>query len=209
MCSIKTIATSCILFLVTLITPVLVSAQSGDEKFETGIQFSVIGPGGSLFLDDDTSMGGGGRITYNLTRYIALEGEMNYFPSTGLNRVRRLQGQYGIKSGMRFTRFGLFGKIRPGFQKIEYEVPVFCNPDNLFCPLPWTKLKETGFALDLGGVLEFYPAKRITIRFDVGDTILNRDELSQLRGIVELRTLPQLRDTSHTLQFSTGVGYRF
>ncbi|MCI0391020.1 MAG: porin family protein [Acidobacteria bacterium] len=210
MLSFKPFVTAGILLLVTLLTSVLVSAQSDDTKFEAGVQSSVLGRGGGFFFDDATGVGGGGRFTFNLTRYLALEGEMNYFPGAGYNDVRRLQGQFGVKSGLRFNRFGLFGKVRPGFQNIEYEYQVYCIPVEVLCSPRRIKENETGFALDVGGVLEFYPAKRITVRFDVGDTIVSRSEGSPfiINGVFNFYP-PEIRHTSHTLQLSTGIGFRF
>jgi hypothetical protein len=57
--------------------------------------------------------------------------------------------------------------------------------------------------LDLGGVVELYPSRRVIIRFDVGDTVRR----------IGNQNLPLFssRETStrHSLQFSTGVGLRF
>src|SRR5262245_27172113 len=113
----------CVLLLLTLIPYESVMAQSEESKVEVGAQFSVIGRGTN---GEPTSIGGGGRLTFNLTKYLALEGELNYFPSAGFNDVRRFQGQFGVKSGLRFDRFGVFGKVRPGFINTKSEVPRFC-----------------------------------------------------------------------------------
>jgi len=42
-------------------------------------------------------------MTFNLNKNIALGGEMNYFPNSGFYNVRKLQGQVGVKSGIRFN----------------------------------------------------------------------------------------------------------
>src|SRR5262245_33899658 len=146
----KSAVTFCVLLLLMLVLHGAVIAQSEESKFEVGAQFSVIGRG---IGSDATSIGGGGRLTFNLTRYLALEGELNYFPSAGFDNVRRFQGQFGVKSGLRFDRFGVFGKVRPGFVNTKYEVPVFCIKG----PCSPVIDKDTGFSMDLGGVVEFYP----------------------------------------------------
>jgi Outer membrane protein beta-barrel domain len=208
MLSFKSFITVGVLVLVSLIAPLSVSAQSEESKFEAGIQLSVLGRGGGIFFDDAAGVGGGGRLTFNLTRYLALEGEMNYFPSTGFNDVRRLQGQFGVKSGLRFNRFGIFGKIRPGFLSTKYEYQTYCL--QLLCTPITEEENETGFALDVGGVFEFYPAKRITVRFDVGDTIVTRREEAHFLGNGIFGLVPlEVRHTSHTLQLSAGIGFRF
>src|SRR5689334_8602676 len=116
--SVKFVATFCVILLLTLVLNVSVIAQQEEQKFEVGAQFSVIGKrvGGA------TSMGGGGRFTSDLTRYLAIEVELNSFPSAGDNDIRRFQGQFGVKSGFRFDRFGVFGKLRPGFINTKYKV---------------------------------------------------------------------------------------
>src|SRR5262247_4475297 len=193
----KSAVTLCVLLLLTLVFHGTVIAQSEESKFEVGAQFSVIGRGASGVA---TNIGGGGRLTFNLTKYLALEGELNYFPSAGFNNVRSFQGQFGVKSGLRFDRFGVFGKVRPGFIDTKYDFRTFCPPfpcpPGLFCittpcsPATFT-VANTDLSLDVGGVLEFYPSKLLTVRFDVGDTVVNRSF------------------ATHNLQIGAGVGFRF
>lgn len=193
--SFKSAVAFCILLLFALILHESAIAQSEESKIEVGVQFSAVG-------EDPTHLGGGGRLTFDLTRNLALEGELNYFPSTGINNIRRLQGQFGVKSGLRFDRFGVFGKLRPGFVHTKLDVLALCPlpvcPPGQICVPPFPPLfcssftvADTGFSVDVGGVVEFYPAKRVTVRFDVGDTIINHSS------------------TTHNLQLGAGVGFRF
>jgi hypothetical protein len=194
--SVKSVATFCVLSLLTLFLHDTVIAQQEVPKYEVGAQFSVIGRrvGGA------TSIGGGGRLTFNLTRYLALEGEFNSFPSVGSNDVRRFQSQFGVKSGWRFDRVGVFGKLRPGFINTRFNAQTLCvqpvclpNGVCVQVPVPCgvSAITDTGLSLDVGGCLEFYPSKRITVRLDLGDTIGNRPF------------------ATHNLQLSTGIGFRF
>ncbi len=195
--SFKSAVTICVLLLLTLITHKSALAQQEEPRFEVGAQFSVIGRGAG---GDARSIGGGGRLTFNLTRYLALEGELNYFPSAGFNDVRSFQGQFGIKSGLRFDRIGVFGKLRPGFINTKYNVRTICSlfpcPPGVVCipvicsPSNFT-VADTDLSLDVGGVIEFYPSKLVTLRFDVGDTVVNRSF------------------ATHNLQVGAGVGFRF
>jgi hypothetical protein len=101
---------------------------------------------------------------------------------------------------LRFDRFGVFGKVRPGFIHTVYDLRTICPPfpcppgsacfasPCFFAPFP---VINNDLSLDVGGVLEFYPAKRVTVRFDVGDTVVNRSF------------------ATHNLQLSAGVGFRF
>lgn len=200
MSGLKYIINLCVLLLITLIAHEYAIAQSEERKIEVGAQFSVFGGGPDFLFDSATSIGGGGRVTIDLTKHLALEGELNYLPSAGFNNVRRFQGQFGVKSGLRFERFGLFGKARPGFINTKYDFGAACSPfpcpPGALCILPpcfaatFTD-SETRASLDVGGVIEFYSFKRITVRFDVGDTIVNRSF------------------GTHNLQMGAGIGYRF
>jgi hypothetical protein len=201
--------TTGILLLIILLVPISVSGQSDISNFEVGIQASYMGDRPGILFFEPRSLGGGVRLTYNLNRFLAVEGEMNYFPETGLDKVRKIQGQFGVKSGMRFNKFGLFGKIRPGFMHTEYEYQFFCIQTDSLCPLTF-RGDDTGFSFDVGGVFEFYPAKRVIMRFDIGDTIVTREDQFPYRGNRSFPFfLPQSRHTSNTLQLSTGIGIRF
>src|SRR5262245_50327309 len=187
----KTAVTLCVLLLITLISHKPVSAQSNaanaesePSKFELGVQFSSLREGNIPLAGNTTNVGGGIRLTYNFNKYIAVEGELNYFPSTGIDNLRKAQGQFGVKSGVRFNRFGVFGKARPGFIYANRQVFVSCFPvfiapgTTLFaasrCSLFADPQNNARFSMDLGGVLEFYASKRVFVRFDAGDTIISR-----------------------------------
>jgi len=60
--------------------------------------------------------------------------------------------------------------------------------------------------MDLGGVLEFYPSRRILTRIDVGDTIIHYSSDSFFP--FSLPPQPTTRNT-HNLQISAGIGFRF
>jgi hypothetical protein len=172
--------------LITL-TSVLAQAQSrynnDTPKFEIGGQFVV-----QRLSDivDDTNVGGGGRITYNFTPNIAVEGEMNFFPQDyvlgGTAVTNSYQGLFGVKAGIRGEKAGLFGKMRPGFTRFDRAAPL---------------TTATQFTFDVGGVVELYPLRSTVVRFDIGDTI------------VDYGTLVTTSSTTHNLQFSVGFGFRF
>jgi outer membrane protein with beta-barrel domain len=190
----------CVFLLFLLTSHEFVIAQSDERKIEVGVQLSASGAVTGPLFGNVTSVGGGGRVTFDLTKALAIEGELNYFPSSGFDNVRRFQGQFGVKSGWRFDSFGVYGKVRPGFINTKYSFRTFCSPP--ICP-PGTacallpcfpsnfNVSDTRASLDVGGVFEFYPLKQMTVRFDVGDTIVNRSF------------------GTHNFQLSAGVGFRF
>ncbi|MFZ0752060.1 MAG: hypothetical protein WAM70_22055, partial [Pyrinomonadaceae bacterium] len=75
--------------------------------------------------------------------------------------------------------------------------------------------KATYPSMDVGGVVEFYPSRRIVTRLDIGDTIIRygvyRDPVGQVCATICVPPLVFERpaERRHNLQFSAGVGIRF
>jgi hypothetical protein len=187
--------------------------------------------------------GVGVRFTYNVTNEIALEAEGNFFPGRdfhsegsfftrpgndqGVPGGHIYQGQFGVKAGKRFRRVGLFLKARPGFVRFtrvselaSLRLTTFFHPtldrNVLLENAEFRTGKATYFSADVGGVVEFYPSRRIVTRLDVGDTIIRygiyREALDTACTLsFPCRTLvfERPRETRHNLQFSAGIGFRF
>jgi len=129
--------------------------------------------------------GAGSRFTYNLNNYIALESEVNFFlPDEG--PAYATQGLFGIKAGKRIKRVGIFAKARPGFQT------------NLYV----NEREQARLAVDVGGVVEFYPNKHLVLRFDAGDVIIPFGNNAE--GFFGQRP-----GTTHNLQYTLGFAVRF
>jgi hypothetical protein len=208
-----------------------------DQKFEVGGQFSLIrlptytpNPGlivcGVLpcppfvFFGENREKnepGFGGRFGYNLNRYFALEAEANYFPrDRDVDGGRKAQVLAGAKVGKRFDKFGLFGKARPGFVRFSQGDYNVVGPCVTIFPAPigcFESVPKTNFALDLGGVVEFYPSKKTILRFDAGDTMIffgdRRVVLADDNVPPRLTVSPRGSETTHNLQISAGFGFRF
>jgi hypothetical protein len=189
-------------------------AQAKDApKVELGVQFT------SLTMSEISSSsepGVGARITYNLTDNVAVEGQFDLFPDgnrfRGLRNGGRIaQGLFGVKAGKRYEKFGLFGKVRPGFTSFSAgrEELVLLSPG----PNPglgFEPHRETHFSTDVGGVLEFYPTRRIVTRFDAGDTIIRYgDSTRSFFNGTTVQPDPISGETRHNFQFSVGIGFRF
>jgi hypothetical protein len=187
--------------------------------------------------------GFGVRFTSNLTNHIALDGEGNFFPGIPLEALDTFlpgrktvigvpgghiyQGQFGVKAGKRFKKFGVFMKIRPGFvgfteasQFTGFRLKTFLDPSHgTMVQLENAEFrigKATYPSADVGGVVEFYPSRRIVTRLDVGDTIIRYGVYREELGIVCALCCPcptQLferpAETRHNLQCSAGIGIRF
>ena len=114
----------CIVLLLTIVAFASVAvAQSTKDKIEIGVQttaLTLVQPDFSVF--DDTQLGIGGRFTFNFNRSIAAEAEINFLPQKQFVLTadgRAVQAQFGVKIGKRFEKFGIFGKVRPGFLSVD------------------------------------------------------------------------------------------
>jgi len=192
---------------------------SPASKFEVGAQVSVLGikdANGLTDLFPRTEVGVGGRFTYNLKRYLALEAELNFFPrnfqkfTTNFTGGRMIEGLVGVKAGIRRSKYGVFGKFRPGFESSGgAEVPRFLNGDgpDRQNPFGFERVRAMQFALDVGGVFEVYPSRRTIIRFDAGDTIVRYPGVEFTIFPAGTRVLQTVY--AHKPQFSLGFGVRF
>ena len=209
------------IFALTTLLSGTAQAQEPDlpSRIELGVQFSSMTfpeltlPGAVTFGRGNSEAGLGGRFTFNFNKHVAVEAEGNVFPHENFNDFTRsgrlLQGQFGLKAGKRFGKFGIFAKARPGlvsFSKALAQVGTITINDANGQPVTFPifgEKRRTHFSMDLGGVLEFYPSRRILTRIDVGDTIIHYGSDS---------FFPFSQATSrntHNLQISAGIGFRF
>jgi hypothetical protein len=147
--------------------------------------------GGQIFTFNSHDLGfgwgAGSRFTYNLNNYLALDSEVDFFlPDEGPPYAT--QGVFGIKAGKRIKKVGIFAKVRPGFQTN------FVVNDR----------DQARFAVDVGGVAEFYPNRHLAVRFDAGDVIIPFGN-----NVVGEGLFAQRLGTTHNLQCSLGVSLRF
>ena len=204
------------LVLALLIFDVGASAQEQDApKFEIGVQYSSLSIDLPGFGGTEHAPGVGARVTYNLNDYFAVEAEGNIFPSVTQTDYTTggdpQQMQFGVKAGKRWKRFGLFAKARPGFVSFGETLSprqVQSGSVNIFT---FDRERKTHFSTDVGGVLEFYPSRRMLVRFDAGDTIIRYGEHAELQstfpGGTVIATAPS--EIKHNFQFTAGVGFRF
>ena len=194
----------------SLLLIALVSAPAQAQTFQRGIEVGGQVVMSRLAEDAPVSTGFGGRLTFDLSRWVALDGEFSFFPKDDLPQQffdappvaslvyqrDRIEGLAGIKVGYRAERFGVFAKARPGFSRL-FDKGVGCDGD--LCPLILVAVPEykTAFAFDLGGVVEFYPTSRIVARFDLGDVMIKQREKN-----VQL-------SSTHNLTSRFGIGFRF
>jgi hypothetical protein len=176
--------------------------DQGDAapRFELGALFSEI------HLPHNNHLGLGGRAVFNLNRFFALEGEGNFFLTNATPSFRNgghaTEGLFGVKTGIRNDAVGIFAKARPGFISFSRALQdVTFSPST---PLPFSvptgRLTEP--VLDIGAVIEFYPAEHWAWRTDLGDTMIFYRSSSFLGFNIPGKT-------QHGFQFGTGLQYRF
>jgi hypothetical protein len=211
------------------------SAQSKDDdtelrRFEIGGHFTYLrrvdaNPATVVFQRLNPSstdsgpgsiseLGLGARVTYNITKYAAIEIEGNLFPEDKRsNRLvgvpqtvtepggRKLQAVAGPKIGYRGTKFGIFGKLRPGIVRLDrYDAVVQIGPPGNFFVLSEVRNKVGFVNIDVGGVFEYYRTRRTFFRVDIGDSII------YYRKLPPKELNPSL--TRHNLQINIGFGFR-
>jgi hypothetical protein len=180
-------------------------------RLEVGAQASLLRH--SRF--DATNLGLGGRVSFDLAPWAAVEGEASFFPDDDvllppssfnpdlrvIYQRRRTEAFFGVKLGRRFERYGLFAKVRPGFSRITGAGGPRCVGTECAFILLVVPEYRTEFALDLGGVFEVYPTARTVARFELGDTMIrHRSTAPPCWGT---------SCTSHNLSSGLGVGLRF
>jgi len=193
--SLRNLVASSLLVLLPVLFCQATLAQTETRKTEIGVQTTALLSGRRF----NPGVGVGGRLTYNLTDYVAVEGELNYFPyQPNFNRVfaegdDRLLGLFGVKTGFRQRRFGVFFKARPGFMLTD-KYSFQCSAQTSMQCLRG----KTQFAMELGGVVEAYPSQRFLFRVDAGSTLVRLDLFDSGYGPLK-----------GNVQISAGVGYRF
>lgn len=195
---------------------------SKPSRIELGVQFTTLtlGPNRSSGIAPEFSAlkispsepGFGGRLTLNLKKNLALESEVNFFPRQLGEGQHALQAQFGVKAGHRFKRFGIFAKARPGFVSFSNLATEEGTQTVGLPPLQFTVARIVSkrryfFAMDVGGVAEFYLSRRILARVDAGDTIIRYGK--GLLYDLDENTPQSPGQTKHNFQFTAGIGFRF
>ncbi len=217
--------------LLSIVVPVLMLSTSPEartqdlsnpSRIELGAQFTTLtlGPSRSSRIAPEfaalkashSEPGFGGRLTLNLKKNRALESEVNFFPRQLGQGQHALQAQFGLKTGHRFKRFGIFAKARPGFVSFsnfptEEGTQTVGLPPLQFTVARIVPRRRYFFSMDVGGVAEFYLSRRILARVDAGDTIIRYGK--GLFYDLDENTPQSPGQTKHNFQFTAGIGFRF
>lgn len=181
-------------------------ATSVANRFQLGAQVSSV----ALSAFDESDLGIGGRISWNLGALTGVEAEMTFYPrdypqSRAFSRARR-EALFGVTVGPTFGRLRPFARARVGFTRFQ-EAPqpfpcILIFPPPLQCALA---SGQTARAIDIGGGLEIVATRRTFLRFDAGDLLLkypgpvfDNEGAARENGFL-----------SHNLRISLGGGLTF
>jgi hypothetical protein len=176
-------------------------------KWEFGPLFSTMFIGREGPKDGvRTEPGFGGYGSYRFYHVFYFDSDLLYFPrgsnSSGPHDGGEiLEGLFGLKGGIRRNHFGIFGKVRPGFNSYSQALSAVSQTGQESFG------RSTNFVLDLGGIVEFYPGERGTLRLEVGDTHIyfNTRDIN-FGGMIVPAGGGKLQ---HSIQFIVGYGWRF
>src|SRR5215471_10505012 len=159
--------------IVVLIVPDIAGAQDTEQRYELGglVTYTFLREIGTRDVGVGTDSGGlGGRLVYRAFPWLDLETEINFLPGNSATSGNHLQGFFGVKAGKRWKKVGIFVKARPGFIHFRRDPFGVGKPGG--SPFSHERAASTEPNIDLGGVIEYYTARGLILRFDLGDTVI-------------------------------------
>jgi hypothetical protein len=184
----------------------LTVAPSHYRRLEAGAQYALWNRSHAEFeMMDDSGVGVWG--SFYLNRHVALDGACTRFwerrfliePQQGGNSLSTL---FGAKVGITHERFGAYAKVRPGFVRFADAM----RDQQAFVATRHGQ-PATQFAIDVGGVLEFYPKQHLVMRFDLSDLTIHY--ASRTTTYIFGPPFHWPGYTASTILSSFGVGWRF
>ena len=195
--------------ILVLIIPDIAEAQDTGQRYELGglITYTFLREIGSRDVGVGTESGGlGGRLVYRTLPLLDLETEINFLPGNSATSGNHLQGFFGVKAGKRWKKGGIFLKARPGFIHFRRDPFGVGKPGSSF--FSTERAASTEPDIDLGGVIEYYTARGLILRFDLGDSVIHYGR----RTVRTSDFLPPFEAggfTTHNWQGSFGISFRF
>jgi hypothetical protein len=195
--------------ILVLMVPDIAGAQDTEQRYELGglVTYTFLREIGTRDVGVGTDSGGlGGRLVYRAFPLLDFETEFNFLPGNSATSGNHLQGFFGVKTGKRWKQGGIFLKARPGF--------IHFRRDPFGVPKPGSSIFSTERAtstepdIDLGGVVEYYTARGLILRFDLGDSMIHYAR----RTVRTSQFLPPFEAggfTTHNWQGSFGISFRF
>jgi hypothetical protein len=195
--------------ILVLMVPDIAGAQDTEHRYELGglVTYTFLREIGSRDAGVGTESGGlGARLVYRAFPLLDLETEINFLPGNPATSGSHLQGFFGVKSGKRWEKGGIFLKARPGFIHFRRDPFGVEKPGNSL--FSHERAASTEPDVDLGGVVEYYTARGLILRFDLGDSVIHYARRT-VRTSEFLPTFEAGGFTTHNWQGSFGISLRF
>jgi len=181
------------ILLILLVVISTAGAAQTERPLEIGTQFTV------LHVEPLREGAGsvGARASYDLPLKkltMAPEIEFNYFPQNPSGNFGETQLLAGVRTGIKVGQFGFFLKTRPGL--VHFGGDDFKERNHG---------SSTNFAVDVGGVFEYYISSRVVLRLDWGDTMIHFPDP------ITVASIPPVKAAGwyHNFQGGGGVSFRF
>ena len=199
----------CIWMILVLSVPEIARAQDTGQRYELGglITYTFLREIGTRDVGIGTeSAGVGARLVYRAFPLVDVETEINFLPGNSATSGNHLQGFFGVKAGKRWEKGGIFLKARPGFIHFSRDPFGVAKPGSSIFSIE--RAASTEPDIDLGGVIEYYTARGLILRFDLGDSVIHYAR----RTVRTSEFIPAFEAggfTTHNWQGSFGIGFRF
>lgn len=149
----------------------LPESPAKQSATEVGILFVLQPKVHQLHQTLEPDRGGGAWVSWNFSRYFAVDATAFYLPRNDktinvIDGGATLEGYAGIKAGIRRDRMGFFAKVRPGSIVFTNVLDSETIPPENFSS---THSKSPNFALDTGAIVELYPSSHSVVRMEAGD----------------------------------------
>ena len=197
-----------LLICLTFIAPTVATGQ--EPRYELGglFTYTFLKEIGTRDAGVGTDAAGfGARFVYAIAPHLDLETELNFLTGNAATSGNHIQGLFGVKVGKRWERVGVFVKARPGFLHFRRDpFGVADSSDGSF--FSHERASSTELDIDLGGVVEYYTARGLIIRFDLADSIIHYAR----RTVRTSDFVPSFEAggfTIHNWQGSLGFSFRF
>jgi hypothetical protein len=177
-----------------------------DPRWSLGLQFTAL----NLPMDWEGchacrsfTSGTGLSFGYRVTRFLSIDSEGNLYPGNwkagekgGAQEVLA-----GLKVGQSFRSWGVFSQVRPGFIRYDKTLVPGSSADYE---------SATRFALDLGGLVEYYASGHSTLRLNVGITLVHylTAHTDPMQPPVNVLS-PDYYATQGNFHIATGYAFRF
>ena len=198
------------IWIILLLTvPDIAGAQDTGQRYELGglVTYTFLREIGTMDVGVGTESAGlGSRLVYRAFPLLDLETEINFLPGNSATSGNHLQGFFGVKAGKRWEKVGIFLKARPGFIHFSRDPFGVKKPgSSLFST---ERVSSTEPDIDLGGVVEYYTARGLILRFDLGDSVIHYAQRT-VRTSQFVAPFEAGGFTTHNWQGSLGIGFRF